>query len=285
MSLIHNKFILHTRFTHFFHRSCSVRICILILFFIIARLSVSAQCFKENFAFKEGENFKFQVYYNWGFIWLNAGYCEFKVTKTSYLTRPVYYLDAYGATYNSYDWIFKVRDHYESFLDIEYLRPLWYSQKNYEGGYEVNDRYWFDYDKMKLVAHTQNSKKPFEKDTLNLPACTFDLISCVYYCRNLNFSNLKVGDRVPIKTFIGKDFFELYIRYLGKEKIKDKAGKEYNCIKFSALLVEGTIFKGGEDMFVWVTDDLNRIPILIEAKILVGSVKVYLESATGLRNP
>jgi hypothetical protein len=50
------------------------------------------------------------------------------------------------------------------------------------------------------------------------------------------------------------------------------------------LLIEGTIFKGGEDMYVWVTDDKNRIPVLVEAKILIGSVKAYLESAKGLRN-
>jgi hypothetical protein len=285
MSVNLKTFIQPINFISSFNRLLSVRTFFVALLFALTGLNGSSQCFDRNFAFKEDEDLKFQVYYNWGFIWLNAGFCEFKVTKASYLTRPVYYFDAYGATYKSYDWIFKVRDHYESYLDMETLKPLWYSQMNYEGGYEVNDRYWFDYDKMKLVANTQNSNKPFEKDTLNLPPCTFDLISSVYYCRNLDFSNLKVGDRLPIKTFICKDFFDLYIRYLGKEKIKDKSGKEYNCIKFSALLVEGTIFKGGEDMFVWVTDDLNRIPILVEAKILVGSVKAYLESATGLRNP
>jgi len=259
-------------------------------FFFVVLLSIlfsfqaSSQCFNRNFAFTDGEDLKFQIYYNWGFIWLNAGHVEFKVGKASYLTRPVYYLDAYGVTYKSYDWIFKVRDHYESYLDIETLRPLWFNQKNFEGGYEVNNRYWFDYEKKKLYAHTQNSKRKLLKDTLNLPDCTFDLVSVVYYCRNLDFNKFKIGDRIPIKSIIDNQFFDLYIRYLGKEKIKDKAGIEYSCFKFSALLVEGTMFKGGEDMFIWVTDDLNRIPVLVEAKILVGSVKAYIESATGLRN-
>jgi hypothetical protein len=243
------------------------------------------QCFDQNFAYKEGEILKYQAYYNWGFIWLNAGFVEFKVKQTSYLTRPVYYFDAYGSSHKSYDWIFKVRDHYESYLDKETLQPLWYSQINYEGGYEVNNRYWFDYEKKKLVANTQNSNRALMKDTLSLPACTFDLISVVYYCRNLDFSKLKKGDIVPIKSIIDNQFFDLYIRYLGKEKIKNKNDIEYNCIKFSALLVEGTIFKGGEDMYVWVTDDLNRIPILVQAKILIGSVKAYFESGEGIRNP
>jgi len=40
-----------------------------------------------------------------------------------------------------------------------------------------------------------------------------------------------------------------------------------------------------EDVVVWVTDDDNRVPVYIEAKILVGTVKAYLKEAKGLRNP
>jgi len=37
-------------------------------------------------------------------------------------------------------------------------------------------------------------------------------------------------------------------------------------------------------MTLWVTDDLNKIPVLIEAKILVGSIKAYLTDLQGVRN-
>ena len=43
--------------------------------------------------------------------------------------------------------------------------------------------------------------------------------------------------------------------------------------------------KADEDVVVWVTDDDNRIPVYIEAKILVGTVKAYLKETKGLRNP
>jgi hypothetical protein len=255
------------------------------IFILLSLQRISGQCFDQNFAFKEGEVIKYQVYYNWGFIWLNAGLVDFKVKQATYTNRPVYYLDAFGATHKNYEWLYKVKDHYECFLDKQTLLPLWYKQSNYEGGFEVNNRYWFNYEKQIVITNTQNSKHPLVKDTLKLPPCTFDLISIVYYCRNLNFSKYKIGDTIPIKTIIDNEIFNLYIRYLGKEKIKNKDGSEYKSIKFSALLVEGTIFKGGEDMFIWVTDDLNRVPILIEAKILIGSVKAYYESGEGLRYP
>jgi hypothetical protein len=71
---------------------------------------------------------------------------------------------------------------------------------------------------------------------------------------------------------------------MGRETIKTHQGKKYRCIKCSALLVQGTIFKGGEDMTLWVTDDENKIPVLVEAKILIGSVKAYLNTEEGLRS-
>ena len=56
-------------------------------------------------------------------------------------------------------------------------------------------------------------------------------------------------------------------------------------IKFRPLLIEGTIFKSGEGMEVSVSDDKNRIPIYVEASILIGKVKVYLEKMNGIKYP
>jgi hypothetical protein len=245
----------------------------------------NAQCFTKNSAFREGEVLNYEVFYNWGFIWLNAAYVEFKVKAGEFQNRPVYHLDAYGATYKSYDWIFKVRDHYQSYLDKEVLRPLWYSCKTYEGGYEADQKYYFNPEKNTATLYTQNSDRPYRKDTLNLKPCTFDVLSLIYYARNIDFSGVKVGDSVPVVAILDTSAYNLYIRYLGKEVIELKDGRKYRCIKFSALLVEGTIFKGGEDLYGWVTDDKNRIPILVEAKILVGSVKAYFRSVQENKNP
>ena len=44
------------------------------------------------------------------------------------------------------------------------------------------------------------------------------------------------------------------------------------------------MFKGGEEMTVWASNDKNRIPIYVEAPILVGSVKAKIVSWKGLRN-
>lgn len=256
-------------------------ICLIILF----TGSLFSQCLKKNFAYQEGEELNYSAYYNWGFIWINAGWVKFSVKSKEFNGKPVYHFDSYGASYKSYDWIFKVRDSYQCYLDKETLLPLWFHRDNFEGGFEVDYKYFFDWNTKQAYTFTENSDRPFKQDTVAIRDCTYDVLSLVYYCRNLDFNNLSVNDTIPVVTFLDNEVYELYVRYLGKEKIEARNKQEYNCIKFSALLVEGTIFKGGEDLLVWITDDDNRIPILVEAKILIGSVKAYFESAKGLRNP
>ena len=208
---------------------------------LILPASLKGQCFEKNFAFRAGEKITYDVYYNWGLIWVNAGYVEFNVKQANYLNRQVYFFDALGRTHKGYNWFFKVEDNYRSFLDMETLRPLWFHRKTYEGGYEVNNKYIFDYDKKKIFSYTENSDKPYTEDTFNIDNCIFDVQSLIYLARNLEFSGLKINDTIPVISIIDNEIFNLYIRYLGKEQFETREGEKYNCIKFSALLVEGTI--------------------------------------------
>jgi hypothetical protein len=244
----------------------------------------NSQCFKYNTAFQAGERLTYNVMYNWGFIWIGAGDVIFSVRETSFHGRPVYYLDAHGSSYSSYDWFFKVRDSFEAFLDKETLEPVWHLRNTSEGSFNTYEEYHFDYDKNLIYSATQNTKKPYRKDTIKIERCTFDLLSLAYFARNFDFSALSPGQKIPVTLLLDKQIYHLYVRYLNKELLKMKDGSKYNTIKFSIQLVEGTVFKAGEDLIVWTTDDRNHIPVLVDAKILVGSVKAILVSTENLRN-
>jgi len=253
---------------------------ILIIYF--GRLSRS-QCNSNESCFRQGEKITYEVAYNWGFIWVNAGEVYFKTDTTIINGKTYFYFEGFGKSYKFYDWFFKVRDRYQSIVDPVTFHPLWFTRNNYEGGFQVNNRYDFDFDKGKVVSSVEHSDKPLTVDTLNLDSCIFDVLSAIYYARNIDFTKYKPGDKIPIDFIIDGEFYKLYIRYLGKETIKNRDGKRYNCIKFSAILVEGTLFKGGEDLYVWVSDDKNKIPVFAEAKILIGSLKAYLTGYEGLK--
>jgi hypothetical protein len=45
------------------------------------------------------------------------------------------------------------------------------------------------------------------------------------------------------------------------------------------------LFKGGEGMKIWITDDANKLPIRIESEVSVGYVRADLIEMNNIRNP
>lgn len=256
----------------------------LIVLFIINN-SFSQDFVSQFPVFKVGEKISYKAVYNWGFIWINAGEVEFKVNETKIKDSSGYHFSASGSSLTSYDWLFKVRDYFQSYTDSKKLAPVYFDRNTYEGGYRVHNRYSFNYKDSLIYAKTENTNKPYSEDTIKLEKRIYDVLSGVYYIRNLDFNKYQVNDTIPVRMIIDNEIFDLYIRYMGKEVLKTHDKRIFNTIKFSALLIEGTMFNGGEDLFVWVTDDLNRIPVLVEAKILIGSVKATLSGTENLKYP
>ena len=248
-------------------------------------ISVFSQCIKNPPYFKPGEKITYEVAYNWGFVWVDAGEVYFRIDSTINQNRKALFFQSYGSSYPFYDWMYKVRDKFEAVVDAEKLTPIWFTRNTLEGGYEVNNRYDYLPESNRVISQTQNSDKPLSIDTLDIKPCTFDVLSAIYYARTLNFTDYSIGDKIPIQFIIDGKFYELYVRYLGRENKKNRDGKMYQCIKFTAMLVEGTIFSEGEDLTVWITADENKIPIMVEAKILVGSIKAYLTGYEGIKTP
>lgn len=256
-----------------------------IFIFSLCYQRLQSQCITINNTITSGEKISYEVYYNWGFLWFNAAEVYFKTDSLVQNNVPLYHFISKGSTHENYDWFFKVRDCYESYVDARTFKPFLANRNTSEGNYKVNERYAFNQSKGLLYSSVVTSKKPLKLDTLKVPPCIFDVLSATYYARNIDFSKYKPGDKIPIDIIIDNEIFNLYIRYIGRETITNKDKSRYRCIKFKALIIEGSIFKGGEDLTVWVSDDETKIPVYIEARILVGTIKAYIIEATGLRHP
>jgi len=232
-------------------------------------------CGIQNTAFKAGEQVTYTVYYAVAGIYVNAGTAVFTNTLETLNGKPVYHIVGEGNTNSSYDWIYKVRDKYETYIDTATLQTLKFVRNVNEGGYKKYQNVTFN--KTANTAVTNDG-------VFKVPACVQDVVSSIFYARNIDFSKLRTNDRVEFSMFLDNEVFNMYIRYLGKEVIKTKYGK-FNAIKFKPLLLKGTIFEGGEQMTVWVTDDANRIPVRIESPIVVGKVKIDMMQHKNLRHP
>jgi hypothetical protein len=250
----------------------------LLVFILLGSKFLSAGgefCGLRNTAFQEGEVINYNVYYSIIGLYINAGSASFEVNQEKLNNKPVYHVTGSGTSNSSYDWIFKVRDKYESYIDTNTLQPLKFIRNVDEGGYKINENVTFNKESNTAVTN---------KGVIKIPACVQDVISSIYYARNIDYSKYNPDEKIPFTMLLDNEIYNLYIKYIGKEVIKTRYGK-FKAIKFSPLLVKGTIFSGGEKMMVWVTDDANHIPIRIESPISVGSVKVDMMGYKGLRYP
>ncbi len=260
--------------------------CVVIAFIFFIGLKSRAQCEVDNFTFQGGEVVTYHAYYNWHFIWINAGIVHFSVQDRPYNGNDAWFFSAYGNTYKGYDPFMKVRDTFEVFVDKQKFQPLFFNRVTKEGSTESHHQYSFNYSNNKIDSYIKkDGATSFKKSELQLQDCTNDVLTMVYKARNIDFSKYKKNDKIPIRMIVDGEVHDLFIRYLGKEEIENRDDRRFRCLKFSPLLIPGTIFSSGEDMTVWVTDDKSRIPIVVEANVVVGSVKAVFVDAVGLRNP
>lgn len=262
-------------------------IVILVALICYYPLSVIAQdCQVKNTSFQFGERIEYTIYYHLAGIWVGAGEVYFKVDSSRIGKKDFYHFDSYGETFKKYDWIYKVRDHYEAYASVKEFESFRFKRKVNEGDTYIREDYLFNQKENSVYTLRQMEEdEAMRKDTVDLPKCSFDVLSMIYLARNIDYSNYKIGDKIPIRIFIDNESHDTYIRYLGVEELKVKELGKYRCIKFSPMLIEGTIFNAGEDMTVWVTDDKNRVPLLIETPILVGSIRARVNTMTGIRHP
>lgn len=226
-------------------------------------------------AFQPNEKISYNVYYNVIGIYVNAGTATFTTSSERFQNSDVFHVVGEGATNPRYDWIFKVRDRYESYFNTTDLQPVKFIRQINEGKYKKHEEVTFD-----QKANTATTKKGVYK----VPENVQDVISVMYYARNINYDQYKSDDKIPFSMFLDDKVYNMYIHYIGKETVKTKYGT-FNAIKLKPLLLKGSIFDGGEKMTIWVTDDPNHIPVRVESPIVVGSVKVDLMHYENLRHP
>lgn len=238
-------------------------------------------CRTENTSFQVGEELTYKIYYNWNFIWLSAGEVTFKVFDEG----DTYHYQAIGKTYPSYEWFFEVDDEYNAWVRKDDLLPIKSERSVHEGKYNLYERIAFDQKERNTAVWRATHKGDQETETRHsVDNCVHDILSILYDMRNKDFSAAHVGEKTPFSVFMDKEQYNLNMHFFGKEKKKKIKGLgHFDTYKFQPELISGNVFNEGDNMTIWVGADKNRLPLLIESPVSVGSVKVVLKSYKNVR--
>jgi len=241
---------------------------------IFLTLSVS-MLFAQKKAYSDGEWLKFRIHYGL----LTAGSATLEVEKEYLNGKEVFHIKGFGETSGMTSWFFPVEDDYQSYVDVEKDIPYKFIRKIDEGGHTKDIIIEFDHSTQKALI--KDLKHDSEK-IVSFPKGAQDMVSSFYYLRNnLDISNVKVNDEIELDMFFDRENYKFKLKFLGREILDTEFGK-VPCLIFRPYVQSGRVFKEKESLTLWVSDDENRIPLVIKADLMVGSLKATLIQFKGL---
>lgn len=223
----------------------------------------------ENKAFGVGERLVFGVRY--GFV--RAGEAIMAVNSIdTVFSRACYRVTFDVRSTGAFDWIYRVRDHYESYIDTAGLFPWKFEQRIQEGGYRRNFSAVLDHYRGKAVT---------SEGEFDIPPYVHDVVSAFYFTRTLDFTNKRPGDKIRLQNFYKDRAYPLDVKYLGRQTVEVEAGR-FDCIIVEPLVREGGLFKSEGRIIVWFSDDERKIPVKVSTKVLIGSIIAELKEYSGV---
>ena len=239
----------------------------------LARRADSTKAFQfrrvTNEAFGVGERLVFDVSY--GFI--TAGEAVMTVSRLDSIAgRKCFRIEFTVNSLPSFSWIYRVEDHYLTFIDVETIAPWKFEQHIREGTYKRD--FIAEFDQVKLIAKTTEGDYP-------IPEYVHDILSAFYFARTIDFSGFKVGEGTLIHNFYKDKSHELVVKFLGRQELEVEAGT-FNTVVVEPLVKEGGLFKSEGRIVIWLTDDERKIPVRVNTKVLIGSIDVELKEYSGI---
>lgn len=225
-----------------------------------------------------GETLGYRISY--GF--LTAGNATLTTSNATMNGKPYFYVKGVGQTSGAVKAFFKVNDVYESYINL-YGQPYFYVRNVSEGSYRQHLQSTFNHVNQTVYLVDKKNTDRAAK-TINTAKGVQDMLSSFYYLRNLDDDQLKIGNVIKMNVWIDDEMFPFQLRVAGTENISTTFGK-INCLKIIPSVMSGRVFKEKEGVTLWVSNDKNRVPILIKAELTVGAIKASIDKISGTKYP
>lgn len=228
-----------------------------------AQTVVASTIKRAKVPFGAGERMEYEV--RFGSIRVGSAHMEV-VALDNLRGRPAWHTAFWVQGGN---FLYRVNDVYESWMDAETLSSLRFVQELEEGGREIERRFEIYPERAVFV---QTSKKPLkEEKSVSQP---LDDGSFLYFLRTIP---LEVGQTYDFDRYFRPDRNPVRIRVLRRERIKVPAGT-FNAIVVQPVIKTKGIFSENGHAEIWLSDDDRRIMLQLKSKLSFGSLNLYLKS-------
>ena len=224
--------------------------------------------------FTIGETLEYVI--SWGIM--TVGHAWLKADRIVNIEgRPAYHLISLAKSTSFIANFYRVDDINEAWMDMENLKSFGYYKKLQEGGYFHNEWTLFDMAAKSFHGEKMNKKREISKFEGTLSGPVNDVLSALYAVRVME---LKPDSSLEIKVNTKKTW-AMTVKVLRAEKAETDYGK-FRCYVVEPRVGDEGLFvpKKGKRMFVWLTDDKARLPLMLKAEIFIGSITARLVKRT-----
>ncbi|MDQ6690601.1 MAG: DUF3108 domain-containing protein [Gemmatimonadota bacterium] len=167
------------------------------------------------------------------------------------------------------NFLYRVNDLYESWMDAETLSSLRFVQQLEEGGKETERRFEIYPERGVFIQTTENPA--VEEKSVDHP---LDDGSFLYFIRTIP---LAVGQTYDFDRYFRPDRNPVRIRVLRRERIRVPAGT-FEAIVIQPVIKTKGIFSENGHAEIWLSDDDRHIMLQLKSKLSFGSLNLYLKS-------
>ena len=254
----------------------------LILCFLLLQISMHA----NELPFQGQEELKFDIHYKYGLVMLKAGTANYYLAEATYNNNKSFKTTVDFRTTSFFDKIFKMRDTLSAHI-AENLNPLYHKRMIYEGNYHIAEELFFnqfgrDYSEVR-VRRVSGPKVSFDT-IVTSKDLGYDIVNILHFIRSLDYAQM----RSPIdyvSTFFGKGNIKITIRNEGQTIVEKSETLKYNTYKIALDFTDNVFNESKNAIEIWMSDDENKIPIRVRAKLKIGAAEVHLVSWKNLKHP
>jgi hypothetical protein len=169
--------------------------------------------------------------------------------------------------------LYTVHDSFEAFLDSKTFCSSRITKKTEEGFRKREMQIRFDSVRRKAVLNEKNlnsgATKQVERDT---PGCVTDVVSAFYYIASLPLAQ---GATYIFPLNDGGETVDVRVNVEGAEEVTTPAGT-YNTIRVQLEAAQGVVKERGS-LWIWYSDDAERIPVQMRARLFWGTLTMRLQ--------
>lgn len=213
-----------------------------------------------------GERLVFSVRYGP----IRAGEATLEIAEVLDLAQgPAYRLLSTARSNSFFDSFYKVDDHVESHMDVDFLFSRRHEKHLREGKYKQDRTVVLDQENHLAV---YSDGRVFE-----MPPRAHDVLTAFYYVRTMEF---EVGDVIRFDSHQDRKNYPIEVIVHREETVKVPAG-EFHCLVIEPKVSDSALFKKKGRLWIWMTKDERKIPVLMKSEIPVGSIDVLLVRIEG----